>query len=52
MVDLSGEESNQIFVGLANWEEALKGSSLADPVPVAKAKRESVDASVKSGDAV
>lgn len=48
--ELSGEKSNQIFVELANWEEVLKGSSLARPVPATKAKRESIDASVKSGD--
>jgi hypothetical protein len=49
VVDLSGEKSNQIFVELASWEEVLKGSSLAAPVPATKAKRESVDVSVKSG---
>jgi hypothetical protein len=52
VVDLSGEKSNQIFVELANWEEVLQGSSLVDPVAATKAKRESVDASIKSGDAV
>jgi hypothetical protein len=52
LVDLSGEKSNQIFVELANWEKILQGSSLVDPVPATKAQRESVDASVKSGDAV
>ena len=52
MVDLSGEKSNQIFDELANWEEVLQGSSLVDPVPATKAKRESVDASIKSGAAV
>ncbi|HEX5998876.1 MAG TPA: hypothetical protein VFZ16_05705 [Hyphomicrobiaceae bacterium] len=51
-MDLSGEKSNQLFVELASWEEVLKGSSLADPLPATKAKRERVDASVKSGDAV
>jgi hypothetical protein len=34
-VDLSGEMSNQIFDELANWEEVLKASSLADPTPPA-----------------
>jgi hypothetical protein len=52
LVDLSGEKSNQIFDELASWEEMLKGSSLVDAVPAAKAKRKSVGASVKSGDAV
>lgn len=33
VVDLSGKKSNQIFDELANWEEALKGSSLANPTP-------------------
>jgi len=35
MVDLSGKTSNQIFDELANWEETLKGSSLANPTPPA-----------------
>jgi hypothetical protein len=35
MVDLSGKKSNQIFDELANWEEALKGSSLTNPAPPA-----------------
>jgi hypothetical protein len=51
-VDLSGEKSNQIFDELANWEAVLQGSLLVDPVPATKAKRESVDASIKSGDTV
>jgi len=29
MVDLSGKKSNQVFDELADWEEVLKGSSLA-----------------------
>lgn len=33
MVDLSGESSNPIFDELASWEEVLKGSSLATPIP-------------------
>jgi hypothetical protein len=52
MVDLSREKSNRIFDELANWEAVLQGSSLADPAPATKAKRERVDASVKSGEAV
>lgn len=35
MVDLSGEKSNQIFDVLANWEESLKASSLANLTPPA-----------------
>jgi hypothetical protein len=42
----------RFFDELSNWEEVLQGSSLVDPVPATKAKRESVDASIKSGDAV
>jgi hypothetical protein len=52
MVDLSREKSNRVFDELANWEAVLQGSSLADPAPATKAKRERVDASVKSGEAV
>jgi hypothetical protein len=40
VVGHSGEKSNQIFAELASWEEVLEGSSLADPMPAAKAKRE------------
>lgn len=31
MVDLSGEESNQIFAEMARWEQVLKDTSLAKP---------------------
>ena len=33
MVRLSGDQSNQIFTELAQWEQILKDTSLAEPTP-------------------
>jgi len=33
VVRLSGDQSNQIFTELAQWEQILKDTSLAKPTP-------------------
>jgi hypothetical protein len=35
LVELSGQELNQVFDDLADWEQILKDSSLARPRPPA-----------------
>lgn len=51
VVDLSGKKSNQVFDELANWEEVLKGSSLANPTRAcSRSARSSMTLSGSRGD--